>query len=157
MRIGLRNLTSKTVVLNPQTYQQQADGTDRVIAYASHTLSKCERNYPAHMLEFLVFKGVMTDHFHEYLYGGTFDVYTVDNLLAYILTLAKLAAISQLWVASLANYNFQLHYKTAEANMEADALSCMPWGREDFCNFGYLCYKNLYGWVSCNVAVFYHM
>ena len=36
--------------------QQYADDTDRVIAYASHTLSKSERNYPAHKLEFLSLK-----------------------------------------------------------------------------------------------------
>ena len=38
-------------------YQTQDDGTDRVIAYASHTLSKSERNYPAYKLEFLAFNG----------------------------------------------------------------------------------------------------
>ena len=31
-------------------YQKQTDGTDRVIAYASDTLSKFERNYTAHKL-----------------------------------------------------------------------------------------------------------
>ena len=35
----------------------------------------------------------VTDQFHEYLYGGTFDVYTDNNPLTYILTNAKLDAI----------------------------------------------------------------
>ena len=34
-------------------YQMSEDGLDRVIAYASRTLSKSERNYPAYKLEFL--------------------------------------------------------------------------------------------------------
>ena len=37
-------------------YQKQDDGTDHVIAYASQTLSKSERNYDAHKLEFLALK-----------------------------------------------------------------------------------------------------
>ena len=31
------------------------------------------------------------------------------------------------WVASLATYNFKLHYKCEKQNVEADALSCIPW------------------------------
>ena len=37
-------------------YQKQDDGTHHVIAYASQALSKCERNYDAHKLEFLALK-----------------------------------------------------------------------------------------------------
>ena len=65
----------------------------------------------------------MTDQFHEYLYGGNFDVYTDNNPLMCFLTLAKLDAVGQHWVTALASYNFQLHYKTGKSNVEADALS----------------------------------
>ena len=67
--------------------------------------------------------GYITDQFHEYLYGGNFYVYTDNNPLTYILTSAKLDVVGQCWVAALANYNFQLHYKTGKSNVEADALS----------------------------------
>ena len=90
-------------------YQTSEDGLDRVIAYASQTLSKSKRNYPAYKLEFLALKWAVTDQFHGYLYGGNFDVYTDNNPLAYILTSAKLDSVGQCWVAALANYNFQLH------------------------------------------------
>ena len=33
----------------------------------------------------------------------------------------------QRWVASLANYNFKIFYKSGKLNVEADALSCIPW------------------------------
>ena len=75
--------------------QLKEDGKERPIAYASRTHSKSERNYDAHKLEFLALKWAITDRFHEYLYGGTFDVYTNNNLLTYILTTAKLDAIGQ--------------------------------------------------------------
>ena len=73
---------------------------------ASHSLCNTEKNYPAHKLEFLALKWAITDRFHEYLYGGQFDVYTDNNPLTYILTSAKLDATGQRWVASLANYDF---------------------------------------------------
>ena len=85
-------------------YQQQDHGTFRVIAYASRTLSKSERNYDAHKLEFLALKWSVTQRFHEYLYGGVFDVYTDNNPLT-SLTSAKLDAMGQRWIASLANYD----------------------------------------------------
>ena len=76
-------------------YQKQDDGTDCVIAYAIGTLSKSERNYDAHKLEFLALKWSVMERFHEYLYGGHFDVYTDNNPLTYILTTAKLDATGQ--------------------------------------------------------------
>ena len=75
-------------------YQTQEDGTERVIAYASRTLSKLEKNYPAYKLEFLALKWSVCDRFYEYLYRGSFEVLTDNNPLTYILTTAKLDATS---------------------------------------------------------------
>ena len=86
-----------------------------------------ERNYDNHKLEFLALKWSITERFHEYLYGGHFEVYTDNNPLTYILTTAKVDATGQKWVASLANYNFKIFYKSGKLNVEADALSCIPW------------------------------
>ena len=83
-------------------YRTQEDGTEAVIAYASRSLSKAESHYPAHKLEFHTLKWEVVEKFHEYLYGLTFDVYTNNNPLTYILTTAKLDAASHCWVTSLA-------------------------------------------------------
>ena len=104
-------------------YQKQDDGTDHVIAYASQALSKSERNYDAQKLEFLALKWSVMGRFHEYLYGGHLEVYTDNNLLTYILTTAKLDATGQRWVASLANYNFKIFYRSGKLNVQVDALS----------------------------------
>ena len=69
----------------------------------------------------------MIERFHEYLYGGHFEVYTDNNLLTYILTTARLDVTGQRWVASLANYNFKILIRSGKLNVEADALSRSPW------------------------------
>ena len=91
-------------------YQSCKDGTDAVITYASRSLTKTESHYPTHKLEFLTLKWVVVRKFHIYFYRSTFDVYTDNNPLTYILTMAKLDAASHCWVTSLANYNFLLYY-----------------------------------------------
>ena len=108
-------------------YQKQDDNTEHVIVYVSRTLSKPERNYDTHKLEFLALKWSITERFHKYLYGGHFKVYTDNNPLTYILTTTKLDATGQKWVACLANYNLKIFYKNGKLNVEADALSHIPW------------------------------
>ena len=95
-------------------------------------MSKSECNYDAHKLEFLALKWSVTSQFHEYLYGGTFDVYTDNNPLTYILTSAKLDAIGQCWIASLGPYKFSLHYNPRRQNTVADSLSRIPWENTTF-------------------------
>ena len=103
-------------------YQHQ-DGMDRVIAYASRSLSVSEANYPAHKLEFLALKWAVTNKFHEYLYGSDFTVFTDNNPLTYVLGTAKLDATGHRWVAALANYNFKIIYKPGKKCGDVDALS----------------------------------
>ena len=99
-----------------------------MIAYASRSVSKAESNYPAHKLEFLALKWVVCEKFHEYLYGSkSFDVFTDNNPLTYVLTSAKLDACGQRWVAKLANFNSSIRYRCGVSNTEADALSRIKW------------------------------
>ena len=112
-------------------YQDQDDGTTKVIAYVSRNLSKSEKRYHSSKLEFLALKWSVCERFHEYLYGGKFQVYTDNNPLTYILTTAKLDATGQRWMASLANYDFTIHYQSGKQNIEADALSRIKWQHDD--------------------------
>ena len=75
--------------------QKQEDGSEPAIPFARCTLLKAERRYDAHKLEFLALKWAITDRFHEYLYGGEFEVYTDNNPLTYVLTTVKLDATGQ--------------------------------------------------------------
>ena len=73
-------------------YQEDDKGIKKVISYASRSLSKSEKNYPAHKLEFLALKWAVSEKFKDYLYGGKFEVFTDNNPLTYILTSGKLDA-----------------------------------------------------------------
>ena len=61
---------------------------------ASRNLAKAKSHYPAHKLELLTLKLAVVKKFHKYLYGLTFNIYTDNNPLTYVLTMAKLDAVS---------------------------------------------------------------
>ena len=103
-------------------YQHQ-NGVDRVIAYASRGLRGSEKLYPTHKREFLALKWAITDKFHDYLCGNRFEVKTDNNPLTYVMNKAKLDATSHRWVASLADYDFSITYRSGKTNIDADVLS----------------------------------
>ena len=108
-------------------YQKQDDRTTRLIAYASRTLSKSEKSYNAHKFNFWPSNGQSLIDSMNTFYGGDFEVFTNNNPLTCLLTTVKVDAMGQTWVVSLTNYNFKLHYKSGKLNVEADALSRIPW------------------------------
>ena len=112
--------------LDVALYQVQ-DGQKSVIACASQSLSRSERNYPVHKLEFFALKWAITDKFHEYLYSSEFQVYIDNNPLTYVLTMAKLDATGHRWVAAHSNYTFSIIYKSGKGHLDADGLSCIKW------------------------------
>ena len=75
-------------------YQTHYNSMDVVIANASRSLTKAKSHYPMHKLEFLALKWAVVKRFHKYLYRSVFNVYTGNNPLTYILTMAKLDAVS---------------------------------------------------------------
>ena len=110
-------------------YQNQK-GVDRVIGYASRTLTDAEHNYNLHSgkLEFLALKWAITERFGDYLKYSPrkFEVYTDNNPLTYVLTSAKLNATGLRWVADLAEYDFLIKYRPGKENVDADCLSRKP-------------------------------
>lgn len=111
--------------LGAALYQVQ-DGKMRVISYASRGLSKSEKCYPVHKLEFLALKWAISEKFHDYLYGAEFQVLTDNNPLTYVLTTAKLDAAGHRWLSALSIYNFDIRYRSGKSNIDADGLSRRP-------------------------------
>ena len=115
--------------------QQQKDGSIRVIAYASQSLCPSERsmcNYSSAKLELLVRKWAVTEKFQDYLLGSQFQVYTDNNLLAYVQE-SKLGASQIRWISELTLFDFTIKYQTGHSNRAVDSLSHHPFN--PFCDF----------------------
>ena len=94
--------------------QQGKDRQIHVIAYASHSLCPSERsmcNYSSAKLELLVLKWALMEKFRDYLLGSQFQVYTDNNLHAYVME-SKLGASQIQWLSELALFNFVIKYQT---------------------------------------------
>ena len=102
---------------------QQQEGQERVVAYASRSLSPSEAKYPAHKLEFRALHWAITVKFRDYLYGHTVTAITDNNPLTYVLKSAKLDAHSHRWVSDLSLFNLDMQYRPGKSNGNADALS----------------------------------
>ena len=61
---------------------QLHESVEKLISYASRSLTQSETKYPVHKLEFLCLKWAITEQFNEFLYQNTFDVYTVYTILS---------------------------------------------------------------------------
>lgn len=120
---------ASTKGLGAVLYQVEDTGK-KVIAYASRSLTKSEKNYSAYKLEFLALKWAVTEKFSDYLQMNHFTVLTDNNPLTYILTTAKLDATGQRWAAALGEYNFEIHYRAGTKNADADGLSRYPFEKE---------------------------
>ena len=107
-------------------YQTQ-NGQKKVIAYASRSLSRSEKNYSAFKLEFLALKWAVTEKFSDYLMNVQFTVYTDNNPLTHVLTSAKLDATGQRWASALGQYNFDIIYRAGLKNTDADTMSRYPY------------------------------
>ena len=91
-------------------YQEQ-DGFKKVISYASRGLTKSEKHYSPHKLDFLALKWTVCDKCKDYLYGTQFTVSTDNNPSTYVLTTAKLDATGHILLASLAAFDFNILYR----------------------------------------------
>lgn len=97
---------------------QCQDGVEWVIAYASRGLRGSERNdknYSAFKLELLALKWAIMEIFRDLLMYAKFTVVTNHNPLRH-LERANLGAVKQRWVAQLAEFNFEIHYKPGRSN-----------------------------------------
>ena len=107
-------LTTDTSLTGSGAIPTQKQRTeDRVIAYASKTLSKSQRNYSATKRELFVIVH-FTQHFKNYLLGQHFLIITDHRALVWIYSFEEPDGMVARWIEKLRQFNFDIKHRTAK-------------------------------------------
>lgn len=101
---------------------QGTPGQDRPIAYASRTLNKAEQAYSTTEKELLSIVWAVKN-FRPYLLGRQFKIYTDHMPLTWLFNVKDPGSRLIRWRIKLAEYQYEVIYKTGKSNTNADALS----------------------------------
>ena len=106
------------------------DNNDRPVAFASCSLSKCQKNYS--QLDKEAFSIIFClKRFHQFLYGRSFHIITDHKPLLQLLGEHKpvpvhTAARLQRYSLILASYNYKLEFWSTKFHVDADCMSRVP-------------------------------
>lgn len=104
---------------------QKIDNQERVIAYASRSLSDTERKMSAVELECAAIVFGIRKHLH-YLQGYHFVVITDHQSLKWLNSINSPSGRLARWIMELQQYDFEIRYRKGVLNKIADALSRQP-------------------------------
>ncbi|KAI8485080.1 hypothetical protein Bbelb_371860 [Branchiostoma belcheri] len=108
---------------------QTHGGTQRVVAYASKTLSRTQRRWSTYDREFWAAVWAIR-HFRPYLYGRNFILTTDHRPLLSCRDTPLGDGMAQgrrtRWAIELSTYQFTIKYRPGPTNTDADALSRRP-------------------------------
>ena len=98
----------------------------KAVAYGSRSLTEVEKRYSQTEREGLVIVWVV-EHFHQYLYGGTFTIITDHKPFECIYgrSNSKPSARIERWVLRLQPYRFKVEFRNGKDN-PADYMSRHP-------------------------------
>ena len=102
------------------TQRQQSE--DRVIAYASKTLNKGQRNYSATKRELFAIVH-FTQHFKNYLQGQKFIIVTDHRALVWLYSFKEPDGMVARWIEKLGQFNFETKHRAGKSIPHADCLS----------------------------------
>ena len=101
--------------------QRDINGQERVIAYASYTLSQREKNYSTMEKEALAIVFAVK-HFRVYLLRKKFLVITDNNALRWLHSLEPKGRIAR-WIMDLQEFEFDIQHRVGTSNQNTDAIS----------------------------------
>lgn len=113
---------ASTFALGAILSQKGEDNKVHVIAYASRTLNKHERNYSITELECLAVVWSVK-HFHHYLQGQRFTVITDHAALKYLLKMTNPVGRLGRWLMILNGYDLTITNRPGKQHTNADTLS----------------------------------
>ena len=102
--------------------QKHGDEKDHVIAYASRSQKKHERNYSTTEKEALAIVFAVKQ-FRHYLYGQKIILYTDHQPLVWLMTHKDTSSRLIRWALQLQEFDLEFKYKMGKANANADCMS----------------------------------
>ena len=105
--------------------QSQKDGSERVIAYASRTLSRPKRRYCVTRKELLAVV-MFVQHFPPYLLGREFLLRTDHGSLTWLTNFKQPEGQLARWLECLQEFSFEIVHRSGKKHTNADALSRRP-------------------------------
>lgn len=113
---------ASTYALGAILAQKDEKDNECVIAYASRTLNKHERNYGVTELECLAVVWSIR-HFHHYLHGQKFVVVTDHAALKYLLKMTNPVGKLGRWLMTLNGYDLEIINRPGRNHSNVDTLS----------------------------------
>jgi transposase InsO family protein len=104
---------------------QMQSGVERVIAYASQTLTPSQKNYCTTRKELLAVV-VFTRQFRHYLLGRGFIVRTDHNSLVWLMSFKESHDQLSRWQEELMQYDMKIIHRPGRLHQNADSLSRIP-------------------------------
>ena len=104
---------------------QIQEGTERVIAYASYSLTPQQRKYCTTRKELLAVVR-FTNHFRHYLLGKKFTVRTDHNSLVWLMNFKNVEGQLARWLEELSRFSMKIIHRAGKKHDNADALSRRP-------------------------------
>ncbi|CAG2200883.1 unnamed protein product [Mytilus edulis] len=117
-----QELTGANIIGIGAVLQQVQEGRERVIAYASRSLNRAERNYCITQQELLAVR-YFVDYFRQYLLGRKFKIRSDHQALIWLFRLKEPRGRIARWIEVLSSYNFSIEYRAGKKMGHADALS----------------------------------
>ena len=101
---------------------QQQEGQERVIAYASKSFNKAQRNYSVTERELLAVV-TFASHFRHYLLGVQFFVRTDHQALKWLHSIPEPTGRKARWLETLADFRYVILHRPGRLHQNADTLS----------------------------------
>ena len=105
---------------------QIQDGQEKVIAYASKSLSKSQRRYCTTKRELLAVVHFLGVTFRHYLIGEEFTVRTDHSSLKWLTSFKDADGMLARWLSILGEFKYTVEHRKGEIHLNADALSRIP-------------------------------
>ena len=109
---------------------QRQQWGDRVIAYASKTLSKSKRNYSATKREFFAIV-YFTQYIRTYLLEQKFLIFTDHRTLTCLYSFKDSDGLLARWIKKFGPFDFEIKHEAGKKIPHADCLSRVPRTEED--------------------------